>query len=169
MSCRWLKQVMWMPSSSQRKRLKLASTTPESGVVSLCHCVSGSFLGAPAGPPSTNPNSAKYRSRSAAPLGYGKRVIRTARSATALGSGTSWDMASQQWLTGLDTGTPTTVDLPVPARPALDVVARMVQPVNDVERVPTRRLEPCRRARRERDAGLGARRPTRARSSRAGS
>jgi hypothetical protein len=75
----------------------------------------------------------------------------------------------QQWLTGLDTGTPTTVDLPVPAPPALDVVARVVQPVNDVERVPTRRLEPCRRAGRERDAGLGARRPTRARSSRAGS
>ena len=44
-------------------------------------------------------------------------------------------MASQQWLTGLDTGTPTTVDLPVPAPPALDVVARMVQPDHDVERL----------------------------------
>jgi hypothetical protein len=51
--------------------------TGKRGVVSLCHCVSGSFLGAPAGPPSTNPSSAKYRSRSAAPLGHGRRVIRT--------------------------------------------------------------------------------------------
>ncbi|HLM20108.1 MAG TPA: hypothetical protein VK390_01120, partial [Propionibacteriaceae bacterium] len=75
------------------------------------HCVSGWFIGAPAGPASTNPSSAKYRSRSAAPLGHVRRVIRTTRSATALGSGTSWDIASQQWLTGLDTGTPTTVDL----------------------------------------------------------
>ena len=31
LSCRWLKQVMWMPSSSHRKRLMLASNTPESG------------------------------------------------------------------------------------------------------------------------------------------
>jgi hypothetical protein len=52
-------------------------------VVSLRHCVSGSFLGAPAGPASTNPSSAKYRSRSAAPLGHGRRVIRTTRSASA--------------------------------------------------------------------------------------
>ena len=119
-----------MPSSSPRTRLMLASTTPESGGRVPLPLRIGIVPRRSGRAPSTHPSSAKYRSRSAAPLGHGRRVIRTARSATALGSGTSWDMASQQWLTGLDTGTPTTVDLPVPAPPALDVVAGMVQPVN---------------------------------------